>query len=269
MRNHTRVALAATLLFAIQQLSAALIIQEDFGGSGAVLNGTTANIFDAGLIGAGGSANWIADGDFDDNGAFSSSGSRTAYLNLGMYLENTKGTPTGLFELTISGLTVTGGQWFSMGYNDTAPGLTQDFTNFTGLGTIIKEGPAQAPNTSRGWLGPGTASFVFDTNPMTVGTTLTTVLDLRTYDGIGDFGSVSFYDGTSSGTLLGTGAFSNAQVFRYLALSLPSTGSTGTIGSLTLSQANPVPEASTLLLSLGIFGVLAFCARSTKLRVGR
>ncbi|MCU0785455.1 MAG: right-handed parallel beta-helix repeat-containing protein, partial [Verrucomicrobia bacterium] len=78
-----------------------ILIKEDFGGTGAALNGTPADTFDTAITAAGGSSNWVAAANFLDNGAVTLATRQAAYFNLGNYINNAKGSAAGFFKLTL------------------------------------------------------------------------------------------------------------------------------------------------------------------------
>ena len=131
-------AAAASLFLATAPAHAAVIVAEDFGGSGGALTGTTANTFASGITAAGGSSTWVADPGFLDDGSVSVS-RRAAYLNLGSYINDAKGTANGKFDLTMT-ISETTGAWISLGFSTlNTPATTFDFTGaeVPGLGTIV------------------------------------------------------------------------------------------------------------------------------------
>jgi hypothetical protein len=82
--------------------SSKILIKENFGGTGAALNGTTTDTFDAAITAAGGSSTWVAAANFLDNGVVTLATKQAAYLNLGSYINNAKGTVDGKFNVTMT-----------------------------------------------------------------------------------------------------------------------------------------------------------------------
>ncbi|MCX6630380.1 MAG: hypothetical protein NTW28_22400, partial [Candidatus Solibacter sp.] len=118
-----------------------ILIKEDFGGTGAALHGTTADTFDAAITAAGGSSTWVAAANFLDNGAVTLATRQAAYLNLGNYINNARGTAAGLFNLTMT-IWPTTGTWISLGFaTNNTPNTLKDFTD-TGSGAATAVGMA-------------------------------------------------------------------------------------------------------------------------------
>ena len=139
--RHIVASAAASLILAVTSANAAVIVADNFGGTGAALNGKTADTFDAAITAAGGSSTWVAAGNFFDNGVVTLATRQAAYLNLGPYLDNAKGTAAGLFKLTMT-ISPTTGQWISLGFaTNNTPNTLKDFTD-TGSGAATAVGMA-------------------------------------------------------------------------------------------------------------------------------
>jgi hypothetical protein len=237
---------AAVMAVALTSVSAnaGVIVSEDFGGNGSGgLNGTAADTFSPGITAAGGSAMWVANSGFLDNGLVSNISRRAAYLNMGSYINNAKGTAKGLFTLTMTISETSGTSWLSLGFGqENTPSTDKDFTNASslnpqptlttnGLGTIIYR--VQTSSTG-GELdmygGPGSANAIdgpdFNTGPRT----LTVTLDLTPAGGT--YGKVTWSDSVLG--VINSYTYTAARTFNSILI----TGSaTGTISNLTLSQA--------------------------------
>ena len=222
-----------------------IIVKEDFGGAGGPLGGTDADSFFSGLTSAGGSATWVASGDFRDDGVVNGVGAgSSAHLNLGSYINDAKGTDEGKFELTAS-VSETTGAWLSLGFSTlTSPDIAQNFTNpnTNGIGTILYR---DANNELDMFRGPRTTMGVDGPNDLTGTRTLTVSLDLTPaggYDGVANFGTVTWSDSVLGD--LGSATFPTEQDFGALLLSQAS-GSDGSYSGLSLLQ----PGASELSLN--------------------
>jgi hypothetical protein len=228
-----------------------------------VLNGTTADTFDAGITAAGGSSTWNADaaGKFFDNGTFN--GSRNAaYLNLGSYINNAKGQANGLFDLTMD-ISPTTGSWISLGFSTlNTPAITFDMTGANGIATIIYR-PTNQPLELDMFGGVGSANAI--DGPTTSGgtRTVTVRLDLTPlggYNGINNFGTAYFYDSVlgNLGSLGDTPSklsftYTTPQNFGSILIS-GGASTTGTFDNLLFTQ---VPEPCTaVLVGLGGFALI-------------
>ena len=222
-----------------------IIVKENFGGAGGPLGGTDADSFFSGLTSAGGSATWVASGDFRDDGVVNGVGAgSSAHLNLGSYINDAKGTDAGQFELTAS-VSETTGSWLSLGFSTfNSPDTNQNFTNPStrGIGTILYRDAANELDMFRG---PQTTIAVDGPNDLTGTRTLTVSLDLTPaggYNGVDNFGTVTWSDSVLG--VLGSATFPTEQDFGALLLSQAS-GSSGSFSELSLLQ----PGASELSLN--------------------
>jgi hypothetical protein len=243
-------AVAASILLATAPAHAAVIVAEDFGGSGGPLDGTTAETFAAAIVTAGGSSTWVADPGFLDDGSVSVS-RKAAYLSLGSYINDAKGTASGKFDLTMT-ISETTGAWISLGFSTlNTPTTNADFTGANGLGTIVYR---DANNELDMFIGLGTTGSTDGPDGNTGSRTLTVSLDLTPaggYDGVTNFGTVTWTDsGLGAVNNLGTAfALPNQSIGAILVSGANATS--GTVSALTLSQ---VPEPSALSL-LGVGGL--------------
>lgn len=269
MKLTIRLTMLGTILASASLASAAVIVTENFGGGTGNLNGTSADTFDSSITSAGGSATWVArntDGNFfAANGnvnLVSGINSASAYLGMGNYINNAKGTSTGLFTLSATiNSTGTSNTWVSLGFFD-SPTVTTVFTA-TGLGSIIQrnddQGQAAAGQQELDmWGGIGTTLGSVDGPELASGPQLVIiVLDLTPtggYNGTSNFGTVTWYNGTTSGTNLGSYTYLADNSFDAIGFSQG--GTTGSVAGLTLEQ---IPEPSAALL--GGLGLLALLRR--------
>jgi hypothetical protein len=259
--------LAAALLCATipARANEIVIVSENFGGLQANnLNSTTSDTFAAGITSAGGSSTWLARGtDFRANGAVIGSDSGTdrsgsAYLNLGSYINDAKGTASGKFVLSATVSTTAGG-WLSLGFAaENSPNTDRNFTNTSG-GTGTTTGIANMVVRLNGdidqWAGPTNTNPVSadDTIIGTSNQTLTITLDFTPtggYNGTDNFGTVIF-NVAGAGSPYPTSAFtftSNPTIGSIL-LGWAGSGAnaTGSYANLTLTQINPAADTPPVL----------------------
>ncbi|MFZ9938525.1 MAG: hypothetical protein ACO3JG_15915, partial [Luteolibacter sp.] len=215
------------------------LIQEDFGGAGVALNGTSADAFDAGITSAGGSSVWVADSGFRDNGSVSVT-RRSAHLNLGSYINDAKGTANGKFELTMT-ISATTGSWISLGFSTlNAPATSNDFTQAaqSGLGTIIYRDTGELDM----FIGPQTGGSTDGPDGNSGPRTLTVTLDLTPaggYDGVTSFGTVTWTDSALGAVNnLGTGFALPNQPIGAILISAATGPPQGSVSALRLTQYN-------------------------------
>jgi len=236
-------------------VSAELIVAENFGGDDSVLNGTTADTFDAAITTAGGSNTWVAhptfiqsDGDIDT----SANHDAAAFLTLGTYIEDAKGTATGLFALAAT-LTKPSGSWVSLGFWGSNPSATSAFNaGPDSFGHIIYRSSGELDM----YGGARAANNVDGPDSQTGDQLLTIVLDLTAHDDADNFGTVTWYQGTAApANLLGSHAYTVDRTFGAIGFSALDNNTVGHIAGLTLTV---VPEPATMsVLALGALGVLA------------
>lgn len=238
-----------------------LIVAEDFGGDGTGnINGTTADTFASGITSASGSSTWVTPtSGYLDDGSISSDNS-VGYLNLGSYINDSKGTASGKFTLSATLDVLSGNNWVGFGFFESnTPATDNNFTNTVdsaGMGVIIY----RTSNALDGFPGPASGGPGSVTSGTGSGAPelLTIVLDLTpsAYDGSSNFGTITFYKGdTTSGTNIGAYTYDADQSFGSIGMTVAS--SPGTISDLALTQ---VPEASTSLLLAGL-GMLTLLRR--------
>ncbi len=222
-----------------------ILIRQNFDGTGVALNGTTADTFDSGITAAGGSSTWVAAANFLDNGVVSLATRVAAYLNLGSYIDDTRETADGLFDLTMT-ISPTTGTWISLGFaKENNPNTLKDFTNTgsgtaatTGLGTIVYRATS-APGELDMWGGPLTAGAVDGPDGNTGNRTITVTLDFTPaggYNGVNNFGKVTWSDDVLK--TLGSYTYATARNFGSILIT-DSLNSSGTISALTLTQIWP------------------------------
>jgi len=269
-RAVARLAAAAAACLAIADARATVIVSESFGGlSTAGLNGTTADTFDAGITSKGGSATWAGNATFRADGSVNTTNvDASAYLNLGSYINDAKGTDSGKFILQAS-ISQTAGAWLSLGFcAENQPSVTNNFTTAatgtgttTGMATIVyRAQTASPPGELDMWLGPRTTPATIDGPDLGAGAgtrTLSITLDLTAaggYNGTTNHGTVTWADSVLG--VIGSGTYTTSQTFGSILLSkafVAASNSSGTYGSLTLTQVVPVPEPGTLGLACGGF----------------
>jgi hypothetical protein len=223
-----------------------LLIEESFGGSATALAGKPADAFDSAITLAGGSATWVADDDFRANGVVNGVGAgAAAYLSLGSYINDAKGTATGKFTLVMT-ISETTANWLSLGFAaETAPNVLKNFTNTgtgsattTGVGTIVyraQNAAAEAGGFDM-WGGGTTTGNVDGPDGNSGLRTFTVELDLTPaggYNGTNHFGKVTWFDAALGP--LGTFTYNAARSFGAILIT-QANGSTGTISALSLYQ---------------------------------
>jgi hypothetical protein len=235
------VAVMAVALAAVSA-NAGVIVSEGFSGGGAELNGTAADTFYSGITAKGGSATWVANSGFKDNGLVSNISRRAAYLNMGSYINDAKGTANGLFKLTMTISETSGTSWLSLGFGqENTPSTDKDMTNSSsispaptlttyGLGTIIYRVQTYSLGGELDMFGgPGSGNAVDGPDFNTGTRTLTVKLDLTPAGGTN--GKVTWSDSVLG--VIGSYTYTTAQNFRSILI----TGSTTcTIRDMILTQ---------------------------------
>ena len=233
----------AVIAIAAASANAGVIVAEDFIGSGGLLNATVADTFDAVIVAAGGSATWAANSGFKNNGNVNATG-KSAYLNLGSYINDAKGTATGKFDLTMT-ISETTGNWLSLGFaKSNTPGKDNNFTRVDSMGTIIYRSRGELDM----WGGLGTKAGTVDGPSGISGTrTLTVSLDVTSAT---EPGTVTWSDSVLG--QIGTTSLPDASIGSIFISAATDSG--GTISDLTLTQ---VPEPATMgLLAIGGLALL-------------
>ena len=250
MKTRTRFLLTALACCGFSAAADAdvVIVAENFGGLGTDdLHNTTADTFASGITTAGGSSTWQAEDDFNADGSMDATGDNgTAYLNLGSYINDSKGTADAFFtaSVTISG-PASGGNWVGFGFfENNTPDVGGDFVtggSNQGQGILIYRSTGELD----GFGGTGSGGAV-DGDIVSGSQSLKFELDLTDWNGTDNFGSITFYDGT--GTSFGTHEYTSTETWGSIGLTA-SPGATATFSNFQLTQ---VPEPGSLaLLGLG------------------
>lgn len=261
------IALTAAVL-ACASAHGEIIIAENFGGLGTdTLNDTTADTFAAGITAAGGSNVWVADAGFKADGSTVYSGSGTdssAKLNLGSYINDTKGMANGVFTLmatlgAVSGGTNDSGTWISVGYFRLDIPTDVMFASGTagdpGVATALTR---RVDSSTDFFPGPGS------NNPLSVGVdttgtrTYTIKLDLTAanYDGAASFGKVTFFsDNGNAGGYAYT--FTEDHNFQYVGFS-QNDSANSVVSAFSIDQ---IPEPGSAALLVGGVGMLVLRRR--------
>lgn len=248
-------AITGTSAWTFTTTTAVPLVVENFNGSSSPLNGTTADTFAAAITTAGGSSTWGAASGFLENGAASATASSLAFLNLGTFINATKGTSAGKFELTMT-IGETTGSWISLGFaTNPTPAIGQNFTTIGGLGTILYRAQKSSPTPGELDMfgGPNNTNVVDGPDSNSGFRTLTVTLDLTPaggYNGTGNYGTVTWSDSAIVGNL-GSHTYTTTRDFGSLLISL--TNSTGTINALALYQAGT--PSNTYANWIGTFNV--------------
>jgi hypothetical protein len=247
------------LCCAIPVQAATILVEENFGGDGTNdLKGTTADTFHADLILSGGSDTFGGSLNVEDNGDAYGNNAKVTYLNLGSYIDDTKGTADGLFELSFTMAIHTtrgdvGPGYNFLGFSNTAsPAFADNSHQFAAVGT-------NGNRTSLAYtIEPDLDNSSFTST--TAGTqSLSISIDLTPthYDGTTKFGLITLTDSDegilTSGHLISDQSFA-AISFTQDGLFNNRTGSR--YGSLTLTQIE-VPEPASLLMGLAGLTLIA------------
>lgn len=232
----------------------AVLISESFGGSGgSSLNGTSADTFSSAITTAGGSANWIASDDFKESGAVVTSGTtsaRTASLTIGGYINSARGTADGMFVLTATVASVTGGgdgAWGSVGFfGGPAMSTTSNFGSPStngGYGTALLR--KIDSNASDYYGGMGAVNLIQAGDFGNATSTFTITMDFTPgggYNGTTNFGKATF--SRAGVATVYTHTFTTEVLISALGFSTNASGNT-VFSNMTLTQ---VPEPSSIIL---------------------
>jgi hypothetical protein len=254
--------LGSTLLLASASQAAIILMDQSFtelSGNQSSINDTAVGSANTGL---GVASRWTAGADA--NGVLRTDGhvftlvSDSAYVNLGSLVDNAKGTANGVFTLATVMDQPGGSNWVSSGFFNAAD-VTESFVGAGGLGTALYR-----TNGNLDFFygnGTGLGSITDFAAPGTDPVTLISILDVSTWNGTTDFGSVSFHVGAVDASPEGSYSFTSGDgvVFTTIAvgISTQAGGGEGVIQSITLTQ---VPEPSTYaalagLLALGFVAI--------------
>lgn len=257
--------LVAFTLMSVTPVGATVIIADSFDGSGAAsLHGTSPNIFSSAITAAGGSAVWNAGAAFRADGSVVNGSFVSAGLPVGSYINDTKGNGDGLFTLTATIAGITGGttadvnRWVSVNFLSPPGGAGAFNPNNAiynspnrGVGIALRR---QATGTTYFNITPGGTGAVTTNWPAVADdVTFSVELDLRSWNGTTDFGSLRFFrDG--SGSPEHTVALTADYDFTHVGFGA-NMGASSTISDFSLTQV-PEPSSSLLLLLAGSVAVL-------------
>ncbi|HBR95471.1 MAG TPA: hypothetical protein DEA90_15020 [Opitutae bacterium] len=234
-----------------------VLVSDDFGGSSAdSLNGASADTFNSAVASAGGSATWVAGTEFNADGSVDNGNTKqTAYLGLGSYVNDLKGSEDAIFTLEATmGINGSGsnGDRLTLGFfRSELPSYSIDgtfYTNDRGALTFnLRE--SNAGSESDVYVGYGVDGGHNVGTYSGIGTyKFTTIVDLSTHNGATDFGSVSFY---LDDVLLGsTYDIAYDLDFSYVGFTNDNSGG-GQLSNFSLTQ---VPEPSAYALMAGVLG---------------
>lgn len=241
-----RIAMSVALAFAAHGVSAAIIYQDDFDGTGD-LDGTAPDIRP-------GSETWVADVNFDADGTVGTDTTSSAWLpfqpTAGFVYEL-----TATFEVPLS----TGSSWLSVGFaekNDT--GFRFVDGNVNGYGTFIRRRNLDVGTfPGVGTNGSGSSSALTAQGPVTVQITLDAT-DASAANWTVAFSAVDSSNNTynRSATTVASGSFGD---IKYVGFS-NSSNAGATISSLELEQI-PEPSTYAALVGLVALGFIAWRRR--------
>ena len=239
------------LLMALPGMASVVLVSHAFDGEGAPLNGVSADTFHAGITTAGGSDTWAASGNYSDNGTITvaANAEGSAFLNMGSYINDARGTATGLFNLSVTMTAISGSNstnaWRGLSFfKPNTPDTNEHFTrgDSAGKGTIIYRGNGDL----NAWAGPGTSNSAGSGLSVSGPQELLIVLDLTPaggYDGLDNFGTISFFTGA---TQIGNSiTYLAERDFGSIGLSNSGVETTSSVSNLLLTQ---IPEPGTLVL---------------------
>jgi len=256
MKNPSRFpAVVAFLALAVTSHAEVTLVEHHFGGLAAdPLNGVAADTFDKARI-TGVTGNWVAASEFKADGSFvgpSGSGpsnERSAHLDLGGYIDASKGTPGALFKLTATyDVTI---RWLSVGFGNTSTPATDTGFHATGLGqmyaftttsggnlTLYTSNVGLSGNAQRGAAGAYTNPLEF-----------TVELDYRTWNGTTDFGKVTYFAGDTQVHSFAFASSTNTMA-RSILICANHSGAIGDYARITLTQAIEPDDASSPRLTI-------------------
>jgi hypothetical protein len=255
MKKHLLlIAVASTSL----SLNASILFQQSF-----TPNGGNQPSIDGASVG-GSSYTWtasaFANGALRTDGQVFTLASGSAYIDLGNLINISKGTSGGVFTLTTVMDKPSGSNWVSSGFF-ALPNVTESFVNAGGIATAIYRTNENVDFFAGLGTGNGTGSAFADkkaAGPQT----LTSVLDLSGWNGIDNFGSVSFFLNDS---FQQTWSLAADYSITAVGISTQGGGGEGVIQSIQLEQTaiTQVPEPSTYALIAGLltFGLVAYRRR--------
>jgi len=247
---------AAVILLGCSAASAnSIIVAENFGGlSSVALNTTTADTFAPAIVAAGGSANWTSGSSLfrADGSVTSSTSGRSIHLSLGSYINDARGTPEGLFELSVT-ISETTFELLSVGFSTRAtPAWDASFRGPNTLGiatmTYLNSGKIEQ------YAGPRGDNEVEQSDTTYEGARrLTITLDLRDWDGVENYGTVRFgADVGIDGAYQEFGSFNYTSSNEFNSILLSHVRASGTYSNLTLKQISPSTDPPLLTITPAI-----------------
>lgn len=263
-----RLVLATVLATAFASAARAQItlVSETFGGGTETLNGTGADTFASAITLAGGGSAWRTpdDGSIRADGSIAGTTNGAAYLNLGTYINDARGTADGLFTLTATMTKPTGGTWTSLGFfRESTNDNSLSGGNFTGTGLV---GYATAIHrtsdggTSTNFFAGPQSNNAFNPGNLTTTVTFKIELDFTPaggYNGTNNFGTVRFYNPADTTSVSWTYTYTTAVSIEGIGITYAG-AIAGGVDNLTLTQAT-IPEPSSVATLAGI-GLLGFAA---------
>jgi hypothetical protein len=254
--KHFKTLLLAGSLIAASFATGQVIILETFDTTG-VINGSSADTFDAAIVTAGGSATWIDStaNELQQDGTFVGTQNGTAILNMGNYLNDAKGTATGIFTLEATLTTPTSGNWIGTTFKLSAQATNSSLTGNVGTALLRETGDTGSDFYATNDFGTPTNTGTYS------GTvTLKTVLDLSGWNGTDNYGSIAFYDPNDLNSIAASFNYTGNVDFGSIGVTYGAGTTGGSIDSLTLTQV-PEPSTYALLAGLATLGLVALRRR--------
>ncbi|WP_269537120.1 hypothetical protein [Cerasicoccus fimbriatus] len=248
----TPILAATSLLFLVSQTaSAQTLISQDFDGGSTTLNGTTPTFVDGSLSGT----TWEAPSSgYSLDGVISTSNTK-AVLNIGSFINDQKGNPDAIFQVSATvDPTAGGGNWIAVGiYGSTYKINESGVASSAGVTLYRDNGEADGYTATQSG---GTIVRDNIATGLSGAQTYGVTLDLTEWDGATNFGTITFNIAGNSSTPY---AFSGDVSFAAIGLGTPSTG-TGNITSFEFSQI-PEPHTYSLMVGLMALGALVIYRR--------
>ncbi len=182
----------------------------------------------------------------------------SAYLNLGTYINGTRGTDAGkfVFSVTLNGRPLTA-SWLGIAIFGSAAVTNANFTANDSTAAMIYRSTGDIDPFANGTANQPTEDGAFFTGSQT----LTMSLDLTTaggYNGTNNFGTIAFAVGTTSLGSVTYTTLADAD-FQYIGLTqAAATGGDGYYSNLTLTQ---IPEPESFALLAGAFALTGVMIR--------
>ena len=262
-KKHLTLTLAAILATATVA-NAQVIVSEAFDGpaspSQVNLTGTTADTFAASIATAGGSSTWSASSRYKTSGAITSpgTGNSSAFLYLGSYINDTKGTDAGIFEFSVTlSDDPSSASWLGIAIFGSVADTSDHFVDNDATAAMIYRQDGDIDPFANG----SSNSPTEDGGSFSGSQTFTMTLDLTTaggYNGSTNFGTVSYSVGATS---LGSYTYLSAgdADFQYIGMTqAAASGGDGYYSNLTLTQ---IPEPGTYALLAGCFALSSVMIR--------